>query len=192
MLYRRNKLLALFFATALSAALVSYWYLTVGTPNLAGVCPALGRPVTKEEIHQKWIDYLNADIAANNMRPSRSSFAWRMINAEIYNKGGESEYDIKVLPKFGPASPALYIFPDVPNYALEPNGVYSAYNGGVDWAPVPFWERVTGYAFNLVFLDVVFNATTYNGKKFSQRIDTRNWVNSCGEIVQLPKKYDIG
>lgn len=98
----------------------------------------------------------------------------------------------------------VYIYPDVPHYAKRnPNatpdivkrmrfGNYSRYIYGTYWAPVPFRYKLTGYAYDLALIDMTMRIKMADGQEHQTWVDNRNWMNACGDVVNIPESFHIG
>ncbi len=181
-------------AVAAPVLLATVWFGYYGTKNLQGVCESAGRPLSTEEKRQKLIEYFNHHIAVNNNNPELSSYAHHLLYRYHIDRTKEDIYVFDMDPiSIAPDQGHLFqIYPDIPDYARESNGTFRDYLGGIIWKPVNVWYRLTGYAYDLVFLDLTLVGRTTEGKVFSERMDYRAWINSCGEIISVPDRYNIG
>jgi hypothetical protein len=165
--------------------LLGAWFAHQGFENARGICRQVGRSLTFEEKRNKLIEAINLDRDGMFLYDFKQRHRLR-TNQEI------SEVKLDKVSNSGDAVPTLYVFPQISPNALDENGEFQNYDGAISWANVSWWYKITGYAFEFVFLDLDMTAKTSRGERIGETYDYRAWINTCGEIVRIPKQYDIG
>jgi hypothetical protein len=172
---------------------LSGWIAFRAANNLSGKCASLGRTLTTAEKRSKLVGFLQEDNAPANVKDG-SSVVQTIFSRTEKNYPGSDDFSVIIHNNANESTADFWVYPDVPIYALNDNGEYDnvAFKSSKNlnkWVPVTFWYRSTGYASDLVFLDLRMTGTFKDGRTVPKKYDYRAWMSSCGKFVELPKEF---